>query len=91
MGLNYIARCRSCHRVCCIASERLVQDDPKYLAKNLSQWVRWGFSVERMTTEDFRAMPNDDFGHTDDCPEEPSNARRAKRRAAAAKRQPNLF
>jgi hypothetical protein len=52
--LDYIARCPTCGKLCCMAVSEL---DAKELSKSLADWIRRGLSVERMSTPEIRKAP----------------------------------
>lgn len=64
MGLDYIARCTECGRLLGWASQSYEVDHKDELARLLSDWIKYGSSIERMETE---AVRKADWDHAPHC------------------------
>jgi len=81
MSMDYIAKCPECKGICGWMSESLPKKD---LAKETGRWIREGFGLERIETEDARKAP---FGHAAGCSLDP----RPKNKSKPKREQSNLF
>lgn len=76
--LDYVARCEHGTLVCWLSGK--CSGGPKFMAKEVAKWMRWGLSINRMTTEQAKK----EFISCDLCEQERAQKKRDKKQAKKA-------